>query len=41
MSKVFEISYEQKGTSVNTDELGMREMQAKVYAKANKTASPS
>lgn len=33
MSKVFEISYEQKGTSVNTDELGMREMQAKVYKK--------
>ena len=36
MSKVFEISYEQKGTSVNTDELGMREMQAKVYAKRTK-----
>lgn len=33
MSKVFEINYEQKGTSVNTNELGMREMQAKVYAK--------
>lgn len=36
MSKVFEISYEQKGTSVNTNELGMREMQAKVYAKRTK-----
>ena len=36
MSKVFEISYEQKGTSVNTNELGMREMQAKVYAKQTK-----
>lgn len=36
MSKVFEISYKQKGTSVNTNELGMREMQAKVYAKRTK-----
>lgn len=36
MSKVFEISYKQKGTSVNTYELGMREMQAKVYAKRTK-----
>ena len=36
MSKVFEISYEQKGTSVNTNELGMREMQAKIYAKRTK-----
>lgn len=36
MSKVFEISYEQKGTSVNTNELGMREMQAKVYKKRTK-----
>lgn len=36
MSKVFEINYEQKGTSVNTNELGMREMQAKVYAKRTK-----
>ena len=31
MSKVFEISYKQKGTSVNTNELGMREMQAIEY----------
>lgn len=36
MSKVFEISYKQKGPSVNTNELGMREMQAKVYAKRTK-----
>ena len=36
MSNVFEISYKQKGTSVNTNELGMREMQAKVYAKRTK-----
>lgn len=35
MSKVFEISYGQKQTSVNTNELGMRDMQARVYAKRN------
>ncbi|MGT2832535.1 DEAD/DEAH box helicase [Streptococcus halotolerans] len=33
MSKVFEVSYGQKKTSVNTNELGMREMQARVYEK--------
>ena len=35
MSKVFEITYGQKQTSVNTDILGMRDMQARVYAKRN------
>ena len=33
MSKVFEIAYGQKKTSVDTNALGMREMQARVYAK--------
>ncbi|MGT2623630.1 DEAD/DEAH box helicase [Streptococcus thoraltensis] len=33
MSKVFEVSYGQKRTSVNTNHLGMREMQARVYEK--------
>lgn len=33
MSQLFEITYGQKQTSVNTDSLGMREMQARVYAK--------
>lgn len=33
MTKVFEVTYGQKKTSVNTNELGMREMQARVYAK--------
>ncbi|WP_127058640.1 DEAD/DEAH box helicase [Veillonella ratti] len=35
MSKIFEIRYGQKGTSVNTNNLGMREMQARVYEKRN------
>ena len=29
------ISYEQTGRSTNTNELGMREMQARVYEKRN------
>ena len=33
--KVFEVTYGQKGSSVNTDSLGMREMQARVYKKRN------
>ena len=35
VDNLFEVNYEAKGTSVNTDDLGMREMQAKVYAKRN------
>ncbi|MCK1189764.1 DEAD/DEAH box helicase [Streptococcus uberis] len=35
MSKIFEINYGQKKTSVDTNTLGMREMQARVYAKRN------
>ena len=34
-NKVFEVTYGQKGSSVNTDSLGMREMQARVYKKRN------
>ena len=33
--KVFELTYGQRGSSVNTDSLGMREMQARVYKKRN------
>ena len=33
--KVFEVTYGQSGSSVNTDSLGMREMQARVYKKRN------
>ena len=33
--KVFEVTYGQRGSSVNTDSLGMREMQARVYKKRN------
>lgn len=33
--KVFEVTYSQRGSSVNTDSLGMREMQARVYKKRN------
>ena len=33
--KVFEVIYGQRGSSVNTDSLGMREMQARVYKKRN------
>lgn len=33
--KVFEVTYSQQGSSVNTDSLGMREMQARVYKKRN------
>ena len=32
---IVEINYHQTGKSTNTNELGMREMQAKVYAKRN------
>lgn len=35
MSQLFEVTYGQKKTSVNTNELGMREMQARVYEKRN------
>lgn len=35
MSKLFEVTYGQKQTSVNTDSLGMRDMQARVYEKRN------
>lgn len=35
MSKVFEVSYGQKKTSVNINQLGMREMQARVYESRN------
>ncbi|MGQ9411592.1 DEAD/DEAH box helicase [Streptococcus pluranimalium] len=35
MSQLFEINYGQKQTSVDTNTLGMREMQARVYAKRN------
>lgn len=35
MSKVFEIKYGQKETSVNLNSLGMRDMQARVYEKRN------
>ena len=31
MGNIVEIKYEQTGNSSNTDALGMREMQAKVY----------
>lgn len=34
-NKVFEVTYGQRGSSVNTDSLGMREMQARVYKKRN------
>lgn len=33
--KVFEVTYGQRGSSVNTDSLGMREMQARVFKKRN------
>ncbi|TWT16513.1 DEAD/DEAH box helicase [Streptococcus sp. sy010] len=33
MSKIFQVNYGQKKTSVNTNQLGMREMQARVYEK--------
>ncbi|MGC4431100.1 ATP-dependent helicase, partial [Streptococcus suis] len=35
MSQLFEVTYGQKKTSVNTNELGMREMQASVCEKRN------
>lgn len=35
MSKLFEVTYGQKQTSVNTDSLGMRDVQARVYEKRN------
>ncbi|HEM5277914.1 TPA: DEAD/DEAH box helicase family protein [Streptococcus suis] len=35
MSQLFEVTYGQKKTSVNTNELGMREMQARVCEKRN------
>ena len=34
-NKVFEVTYGQRGSSVNTDSLGMREMQVRVYKKRN------
>lgn len=34
-NKVFEVTYGQRGSSVNTDSLGMREMQDRVYKKRN------
>lgn len=33
MSKIFQVNYGQQETSVNTNQLGMREMQARVYEK--------
>lgn len=35
LDNIVEINYHQTGKSTNTNELGMREMQAKVYAKRN------
>lgn len=35
MTNLVEVKYAQTGKSSNTDELGMREMQAMVYAQSN------
>ncbi len=36
MTNLVEVQYAQTGKSSNTDELGMREMQAMVYAQRNR-----